>query len=109
MTCLLSSQSQGAHVMKNWHPFVSFPLLAIDNSPALRCCIANFSSANISPYIDSVPVPSPYRSSQGTFMKSPPWIMKSRIILCKELPLYPIGFPSTLYSPVQNCLKFSAV
>ena len=29
--------------------------------------------------------------------------------LWKQAPLNPIGTPSFLYSPVQNCLKFSAV
>ena len=32
-TCLLSSHSALAVVMKNWHPLVFGPLFAIDNSP----------------------------------------------------------------------------
>jgi len=35
--------------------------------------------------------------------------MKSFITLWKVQPLNPIGTPSRLYSPVQNCRKFSAV
>ena len=36
-------------VMKNWDPLVSFPALAIDNHPALKCFSLKFSSANFSP------------------------------------------------------------
>lgn len=66
-TCFPSSQSHGAHVMKNWQPFVSGPLfacisafrkfsrivmtglLAIDKSPGSVCLYTNDSSANLSP------------------------------------------------------------
>ena len=35
--------------------------------------------------------------------------MKSLITRWNDVPLNPVGMPSRLNSPVQNCLKFSAV
>lgn len=46
-TCLLSRKLHLAHVIKNWHPFVSLPLFAIDRSPGESCFNEKFSSANV--------------------------------------------------------------
>ena len=56
------------------------------------------------PYVETHPVPSPFR-------KSPPWIMKSFMMRWNVVFLYPIGVRSRwfLCSPVQNLRKFSAV
>lgn len=48
-TCLLSKKLHLAQVMKNWQPFVSFPLLAIDNKPGESCFKMKFSSGNVPP------------------------------------------------------------
>jgi len=101
-TCFLSKKSAFAQVMKNWQPFVFCPEFAIDRIPGESCFMIKFSSSNDLPYIEEEPVPS-------LLMKSPPWIMKSLITLWKVEPLYPRGTPSLFNSPVQNCLKFSAV
>uniref|UniRef100_A0A7C8YDN4 Uncharacterized protein n=1 Tax=Opuntia streptacantha TaxID=393608 RepID=A0A7C8YDN4_OPUST len=48
-TCLLSSHSHFAQVIKNWHPFVFGPLFAIDNKPGPVCLAMKFSSSNFVP------------------------------------------------------------
>lgn len=59
-TCLLSKKLHFAHVIKNWQPFVSLPLFAIDNKPGESCFSTKFSSANVlPPYMLMTPVPSP--------------------------------------------------
>lgn len=88
--------------MKNWQPLEFGPEFAIDNNPGPVCFSWKFSSGKFFPYIENAPVPSP-------FMKSPPWHMKLGTTLWNVAPLYPIGRASFLYSPVQSCLKFSAV
>jgi len=58
-TCFPSKCDATPHVIKNWHPFVSFPLLAMLKSPGVSCLTVKFSSANLLPlYTDSEPVPS---------------------------------------------------
>lgn len=58
-TCLLSRKLHFAHVTKNWQPFVSLPLFAIDSSPGESCLRTKFSSGNEPPYTLFTPVPSP--------------------------------------------------
>lgn len=58
-TCLLSRKLHLAHVMKNWQPLVSLPLLAIDSNPGESCFNEKFSSGKVPPYMLITPVPSP--------------------------------------------------
>ena len=48
-TCLLSRCGATAVVTKNCDPFVSGPLLAMDNRNGRSCGIPNASSANVAP------------------------------------------------------------
>lgn len=68
-TCLLSRKLHLAQVMKNWHPFVSFPLLAIDSKPGESCFSEKFSSGNVPPYMLITPVPSPWKVHIFFFIK----------------------------------------
>ena len=71
-TCLPVRCGAASSVTKNCEPFVSGPLFAMTNSPALSTSHpgpSNLSSANVPPNMLSPPVP--FR-----FVKSPPWIMK---------------------------------
>lgn len=72
------------------------------NSPGPSCLSLKFSSANLSPYIDSPPRPSPW-------VKSPPWIIKLGIILWNVLPLKWGGFPlfPAPFSPIIQRMNIS--
>ena len=69
-TCLSSSHSVLARVMKNWHPLELGPLLAMLGRPGPVCRRQGAICVLLRRY--SAPVPFPFR-------KSPPWIMKSLI------------------------------
>jgi hypothetical protein len=58
-TCLPSSQSALPQVIKNWHPFVFGPLLALDRRPGRSCLCRKFSSGKeVAPYMLIFPEPS---------------------------------------------------
>jgi len=137
-TCFPSNHGVSAVHRKNWDPFVSFPALAMLNIPGPVCFNLKFSSANLSPYIDSPPGGRIENNNKHygfysviddsslnneidmirnivprpfPFVISPPWHMNPGITRWKGLPLKCIILPDlpTPFSPVHKHLKFSAV